>query len=898
MAGYKEHLLVLCLFIVLVFLFTVPFALRPHNAVISSHVDNLLNVWIISWDAHALTTNPTALYQANMNHPSPDSLAFSEDLFSLALVAAPIAWITGNAVFSYNLVLLVGFALCGYAMYLLVKYLTGNRPAAFVAGVFFAFVPYHFSTIVHVHVSIYFLQPLILLFLFRWFDEGRPRYLVGLGAAFTAQALMSWYQLAFSSIPIGLFLLWRVLSPRRREYARKMLYAAGVLVLCMLLVIPFALPYFRLHRNIPEGEREPAINVIASAKSGDFLRVLPQNLLYDKLGFFNTGSAGEGNSLFPGFLVFPLAALALMGVFAGAGGRRRRRRLRPGIAGEKAGEDGEDAGDAPLTTAHEKEGMGERLPVEAEPAGLLPPGKEACPRRDHLVFFAVLGLICFILSLGPEPHGVSNVFYKTLHKLPIYGFVRFPVRYHIMVLMSLAVFAGYGAAYLYQVLKRRKSQTWAVLAVAAVSVLMLLEFLVVDLPYTGVAVGDAVPLVYRDLEKIDGAVVVEAPMPFVANSVIFEEPLSIDYGTLDNTFLSAMREQGATYFSIYHWKETLNGMSGYYPLFYRRALVEMLSFPGPRALAFLRGAGVSHIVIRWDYYPPQKREEARETLAEAEGVSLIEDYPDGISLYELVTPYAMSDEVSRLTLYTPARVSTGRPFSASLAFINEVGIPFANRDESRQHLRVEWRDAGGKVVMSGETHFYAPFFIADGEAAAAPFKLSAPREGGSYRLVVTATGGLLDGRVWEAEIEVGEVATVDSAQAVEGSLKQSPGLSGIDPSAADETGDAVLSFYPGEVFSMYVEVSNGGPTQWERERASIEGSVAITAVWNRAGDPSYEMVQQGMLPSDVSPGQSAVFPIALQAPTETGSYTLTLRLNCLGITYIGDPVIIPIEVSP
>jgi len=212
---------------------------------------------------------------------------------------------------------------------------------------------------------------------------------------------------------------------------------------------------------------------------------------------------------------------------------------------------------------------------------------------------------------------------------------------------------------------------------------------------------------------------------------------------------------------------------------------------------------------------------------------------------------------------------------------------------------VEWRDTGGKVVKSEEAYFYAPFFIEDGEGVAAPFGLSALSESGSYALVVTATDGLLKGQTWEAEIDVGEVAAVDSGQSIGGSLllwtPAKSSLGGVP--TTDTLVDVALRLYPGEVFSPDMEAFNTGSTQWERERPTVEGSVAITAVWTREGDPDFEMVQQGMLPCDISPGQRIAFPIALQAPTAAGSYTLTLRLNCLGITYIGDPIVIPVTTS-
>ena len=879
MTGLREHLLVVLLFLVLAFIFTVPFALHAQDTVIGGHVDNLLNVWILSWDGHAVATDPAGLFQANIDYPSRDSLAFSEHLFVLALIAAPIAWITGNPVFAYNFILLVGFALCGYTMYLLAKYLTGNRPAAVAAGVFFTFVPYHFSTIVHVHVSLYLLQPLILLFLFRYFDQGRPRHLVGFGVSFLAQALLGWYQLAFSSIPIALFLLWQLLSRRRREKARLFLPVVGVLVLCMALVIPFAIPYFRVHRDMPEKEREPAVNVILRATLRDYVRVLPQNFLYHKLGIFKTGNPGEGNALFPGFLVFPLSILALACVFSRSGGRRKDE-----AESAAAGSPDVAGGREPLEGPLEREG---EVPRGERPPPPRTPPSQAGPPPSYFAFFVALGLVCFVLSLGPNPHGMSNIFYKALHKLPIYGFVRFPIRYHIMVILSLSVVIAYACTYVYRYLERRKNRTWGMAAVAALGLLLLLEFSVANLPYTGVAVGGAVPQVYRDLEKREGAVVVvEAPMPYVDNSVVFEDPLTLNFGTLENTFLSAWLEQDAIYFSVYHWKKLLNGMSGYYPLFYRRAMVEMQAFPSPRTLAFLQGAGVDHIVLHWDRYPEEGRAQVRESLQGEPGVNLVEDYPDGISLYRLDARGTVSVGALALSLHLPARTGPGLPLHASLAFANHDAEAFVNTVEERQRLRIEWRDSTGGTVREEESYCYVPFFIAPGEGAVAPFQAAAPAQNGRYILHVTAVDGLLSGMAWSEEVRVEEVASVDSGEAIGGELSWPEGEGGKD-----------LGFRPGEVFSLEMRADNSGSTRWEREREGVRGSVGVTALWTREGDPEYEMYQQGMLPCDLAPGQGVAFPVTLQAPREEGSYALRLRLNCLGVEYFGPAVTLAVTVG-
>ncbi|MDY6794595.1 MAG: glycosyltransferase family 39 protein [Actinomycetota bacterium] len=874
MRGVREHLLIICLFLVLVFFLTLPFVIHMQDTVISSHVDNLLNTWIMSWDGHAVATNPTALFQANINYPSSDSLAFSEHLFSFAIVAELIAIITGNAVFAYNFVSLIAFALCGYTMYLLVKYLTGNRWGALAAGVFFALVPYHFSTIVHVHVSAYCLQPLLLLFLFKYFDRGKVVDLAGLGLTFLAQSLLSWYQLAFCSIPIALFLLWQLISHRRREKVKQFVLAIAVLLLCMMIIIPFAIPYFRLHREMPEKESEPAINVIAHASIKDYLRVLPQNWLYDKLGFLPTGSPGAGNALFPGFMIFPLGLLALIFMFASW------RNDSPASA--DAYPNGEDVADVDTGTGDVTESR------EAEPPGeRAPPGKsdveEVAPPRSYLIFFLVLGIISFALSIGPDPHGVSNIFYKALHKLPIYGFVRFPIRYHIMVILSLAVVAGYACTYIYQYLKHKKGRVWGTAVVSAVILLMLLEFFVVNLPYVKVETGDEVPRVYYDLDEMDDAIIVEAPMPFVDNSVIFEDPLTINYGTLDNTFNAALQEQDATYFSIYHWREMINGMSGYYPLFYRRSLVEMQSFPSPRALDFLVAAGVTHIVFHWDRVPEEEKEAVRNALEELSGLGTVKDYADGISLYSIACSESAGVEQLELQPSFPQVTPPGGAFNAGLILLNPTAFSFCNKDESRQHLELTWRNDDGEVKRA-KTYFYAPFFIPSGEGAVASFASKAPSETGDYTLTVSATDGILRGWTWDLEVAVGGVPDNQSGGTNLGEL-------------ALDSGKDTLVRYPAETFSLFVRARNQGGTQWPRDSGEPVGSVGITAVWNRNDDPDYEMQQQGMLPCDMSPSQALIFPIALQAPVEDGEYTLTMRINILGVEYLGTPVTLTLNVE-
>ena len=56
----------------------------------------------------------------------------------------------------------LGFALCGYGAFRLARTLTGSTGAAWVAGVVFAFVPFRFHLLSHLHYLFAGWIPLLL----------------------------------------------------------------------------------------------------------------------------------------------------------------------------------------------------------------------------------------------------------------------------------------------------------------------------------------------------------------------------------------------------------------------------------------------------------------------------------------------------------------------------------------------------------------------------------------------------------------------------------------------------------------------------------------------------------------------------------------------------------------
>ena len=85
-----------------------------------------LNVWAIGFVLHQLPRDPLHLFDGNVFHPYPATLAFSEHLFVPALQAAPVVWATDNLVLAHNVVALITMATAGLGAFLLARAVTGD----------------------------------------------------------------------------------------------------------------------------------------------------------------------------------------------------------------------------------------------------------------------------------------------------------------------------------------------------------------------------------------------------------------------------------------------------------------------------------------------------------------------------------------------------------------------------------------------------------------------------------------------------------------------------------------------------------------------------------------------------------------------------------------------------
>ncbi len=213
------------------------------SAIANDPGDPLLTAAILHWNAHQLPWSD-AWWQFPIFYPTRDTLAFSEHLLGLSVLATPIEWITGDPLVAYNIVLLLTFPLSAMAMYALVYRLTGSAAGAFIAGLAFGFAPYRISQLPHIQMLAAFWAPVALLGLHAYIESGRRRWLALYGATWMLQAGANAYCLVLFSILVGLWVLWFVVA---RGNWRALAMIAVATIVAALPLAPILYRYLTVH---------------------------------------------------------------------------------------------------------------------------------------------------------------------------------------------------------------------------------------------------------------------------------------------------------------------------------------------------------------------------------------------------------------------------------------------------------------------------------------------------------------------------------------------------------------------------------------------------------------------------------------------------------------------------
>ena len=139
---------------------------------------------------------------------------------------------------AYNVIFLLSFILSGLGMYMLSVYLTKNKMASVLAGLIFAFSPFHYYQSVAVHLGSMHQEwiPFLALYLLRFFEKFKFKYFVLCGIFALLIAMAEHQMLAFTILFIAFFVAYKLWFDRSIIRNKKFWAYAGSSFLLLAIV--------------------------------------------------------------------------------------------------------------------------------------------------------------------------------------------------------------------------------------------------------------------------------------------------------------------------------------------------------------------------------------------------------------------------------------------------------------------------------------------------------------------------------------------------------------------------------------------------------------------------------------------------------------------------------------
>jgi hypothetical protein len=584
--------------------------------------DPLLNLWIIAWGAEQvprLLTGGIPLqdyWNANIFHPEPLALSFSEHLFGQVLQILPVYHLTGNTILCYNLLFLTSFSLSGLGMFLLVRDVVREDigegawvvPAAFVAGLIYAFVPFRVAQIAHIQSISSQWMPFALYGFRRFIRESGVKALVGGTAALQMQNWSCGYYLIYFAPLVPVFVLHQMWTAGRLRQWRTWL-AFGISALAVaLLTWPFLALYLEAQRvhgfDRPLGEVMTfSADVYSYFTAPGMLRLWGNTML--------ALPKPEGE-LFFGLVPILLALVAIAVQWRSSRdanssaatvptSRLRRNVVRVLIAIVTiqaaalvmivlTGGFVTSVAGIPVRASNATRLATNTVMALAALLLLSPAARRRLMTclRSPTMLAALFALFAAWMSLGPVPHTrgqllqVPALYAFFYEHVPGFEGLRVPARYGMVVAVFLSILAGTGAALVMRAARR------SALPAAAFSIVFLAETAFTPMLLNSSWGGDFVvppahietaanaPAVYHHIATMpDARVITEFPFGDISWELRF------------------------VYYSSVHWKRLVNGYSGTFPASYktRVALFHNVALHAGEAWQALRATGTTHVIV-------------------------------------------------------------------------------------------------------------------------------------------------------------------------------------------------------------------------------------------------------------------------------------------------------------
>lgn len=356
-----------------------------------------------------------------------------------------------NKFFAYNFWFIFSFVLSALGAYLLSDYFLKNHWAAFLAGLIFAFAPFHMYQAMSINVGTMHQEwlPFFVLFLFKFFEKFQLKYFTPASLFVLLITITEHQLLAFTALFVTLFLIWQ-LSTRKEILKNKQFlgFVFGAVGLLAFVAITFFYPLIKVAVS---QENYLAVSVSQARQySAKFLDPLVPPA-------FNS--------------IWPSQAIAMQEFFLG-GGRGKVSYF-----------------------------LGYSVLLLLGVAFF-----QAFKKKNQAMLFWILAFFVFYLfSLGPIfVVGKNEYFlpYYLIYKyVPFFENIRTTGRFFVYVMLAASVLAGYGFTILLAKIKEKKPKFQNFFLIFFFSLIVLLEFSAIPLSLENLAYSQFYDLLACDPEQ-------------------------------------------------------------------------------------------------------------------------------------------------------------------------------------------------------------------------------------------------------------------------------------------------------------------------------------------------------------------------------------------------------------
>lgn len=572
---FKFEIVIFLIFVILASIFTFPLILNLRTQIYDYKGDLLEALWYAWWVKYAWQHDLSPQF-VNMV-AAPFGIDLSNDItknINLSFANYPLLVLTllADEIFAYNLIMLFSFPLAGLAMYFLTYYFTRHKWGAFLAGLMFAFCPYHFAHASHITLANIQWMPLFILFLFKLHDE-RTLGSAALCGLFFALTLLSdtyygYFMLVVCFIFVIFKIVFKIFHKKRVNFTPQVGFLKNLWLIILALLTaglvcyPYAAPIVNSYvfkggvvLSLHKYTRDISELYKYSAKLANYILPVSNH------PFFGSLARSLKESIFYGDLQEGSLYTGLTTIFLAVFGFR-------------------------FWKDKKKIQIQDKVEIE---------------KTDFLInFFVFLMAAAFLFSLSPRfmilGRYIQMPSYYIFKMMP---FFRAIARFGIVVMISLCVLAGFGFKFLIEKITNPYKK---IAAAGFIIVLLIFEFL--NMPQLRITPIGNPPEVYKWLKSKEG------------DFLVVEYPLGNDVEYLFNQRV--------------HKKKLVNGaLSGTEAYALREKISDILN---PVSVKLLKDIGVEYIILHLDRY--EQRSERDEIIRQignfnaAYGLLLVKDIDD------------------------------------------------------------------------------------------------------------------------------------------------------------------------------------------------------------------------------------------------------------------------------